>query len=547
MYDFIDTTDAGGGNSRPAEALNLNGSYLEDLVPGYRTLYVSGREALAPNLEMLEVGSRDGTILSRHRYPERIIRVGYQLLTDSPEDFREAYNKLGGILNTTEATLIFDDEPDKYFTGTPSALGDVEPGRCSVKGEIEFTCCDPFKYSIDVIEVDPEQDGSFIIDYAGTYKSYPELQTTFYSETDISPDGSSDQTLTGAGDCGFVSWFNQDEKVIYLGDEEDDGQTFPASQTLVNTSFAQSSSWGSVAQNKWAVNDSSIQVPDTHTKSGTITVKHDRPSTAQGTYYLTANSFGSSTNNYHGPSVTRTIPADALGEVGAKDFTVQCNLRMCIGNEKGNTRQRGSFTLRLTDSTGKTVVGVNVAKYHINSKGKVSLIVNGATAKTIDVDLSYNNPYFGQDTSKQIAKKTIMITKQGGNVSFNVAGITASFSNNAITNTVVKKATLHFEETYSKEPMAYLGVSYFKFVKNNCTTYQDVPNKFSASDVVVADCRSAEVYLNDIPVPDLGALGNDWESFCLSPGINQIGTAYSEWVASQYAPTFKIRYREVYL
>jgi hypothetical protein len=47
--------------------------------------------------------------------------------------------------------------------------------------------------------------------------------------------------------------------------------------------------------------------------------------------------------------------------------------------------------------------------------------------------------------------------------------------------------------------------------------------------------------------PSLGALGNDWEDFVLTPGLNQIGIAYSEWVEAEYAPTMKVRYREVFL
>lgn len=547
MYEFIDTTEAGGSSGRPAEALRLNGIYIEDVIPGYRTLYAAGREALAPNLELLEVGSRDGAILTRSRYPERVIRVGYQLLASSPEDFREAFNKLGGLLAASEAQLIFEDEPDKYFTGTASAIGDVEPGRCSVKGEIEFTCSDPFKYSLEMTEAEPEADGSFAITYTGTYKSYPELVASFYKETDISADGSSDTTLTGAGDCGFVSWFNQDEKVIFLGDDERDGDSFPKSQTLISNDFQQSTAWGTAAKNKWAVNNVTIQGQDNHTRSGTISVKHNYPTTKEGSYYLTANTYGSGSTFYYGPSVTRTIPADESGAVGAQDFTMTCRLRMCIGSEKTAANQKGCFQVMLTDSAGLIVAGVRVLKNANGNKGRVDLLMNGGVPKKFEIDLSYYNPYFGQDKGSQKSKKAITITKSGAKVTFNVAGLAASFTCPAIETAVVKKATVHFEQTKHQVPLSYMGISVFKFVKNNCTVWRNIPNKFSAGDEVVADCRSAEVYLNGVQAPELGALGNDWEDFCLTPGVNQIGTAYSEWVTAQYAPSFKVRYREVFL
>ena len=77
--------------------------------------------------------------------------------------------------------------------------------------------------------------------------------------------------------------------------------------------------------------------------------------------------------------------------------------------------------------------------------------------------------------------------------------------------------------------------------------YKDVPNKFSADDVLEADCKNGAIRLNGVPAPSLGALGNDWEGLVLTPGLNQIGTAYSEWVPDGYQPTFKVRYREVFL
>ena len=143
--------------------------------------------------------------------------------------------------------------------------------------------------------------------------------------------------------------------------------------------------------------------------------------------------------------------------------------------------------------------------------------------------------------------KTSSITKQGGKVTFNIGGKKKSYSSIAISNAVVTDITITMTKYASKTPLSYNGLYWVKFVKNNCDTWRDIPNKFSANDVVVADCKDGEIYLNDAPAPELGALGNDWEEFYLSPGTNQIGISYSDWVTSQYAPSFKLRYREVFL
>ena len=69
MYNFRDVTAASGPGDAflPPEALKLNGGYLEMLIDGYRTLQVSGREALAPEVATYETGLRDGVKLKYKR------------------------------------------------------------------------------------------------------------------------------------------------------------------------------------------------------------------------------------------------------------------------------------------------------------------------------------------------------------------------------------------------------------------------------------------------------------------------------------------------
>ena len=60
MYEFIDVNEVQEGSRLPSEALQLNGEYIENIIDGYRTQHVSGREALSQELETYEVGVRDG-------------------------------------------------------------------------------------------------------------------------------------------------------------------------------------------------------------------------------------------------------------------------------------------------------------------------------------------------------------------------------------------------------------------------------------------------------------------------------------------------------
>ena len=125
MYSFVDTTDFQVGRDVPSEALMINGTLIEDEIPEYRTLYVSGRELLETEVATLDSAVNDGTRYQSKRYPERTITVTFQLIAGSNARFRTAFNELNALLNVEEAQLIFMDEPDKYYIGTMESVDDI--------------------------------------------------------------------------------------------------------------------------------------------------------------------------------------------------------------------------------------------------------------------------------------------------------------------------------------------------------------------------------------------------------------------------------------
>ena len=679
MYDFRDVDATATSASRPSEAMQINGTYIEDEITGYRTLYVKGRESLSPDFETAEINSKDGLTVKNKRFPERTITVGYQLIADSAESFREAYTKLGGILNVDDAQLIFEDEQDKYFTGTPSKMDDVPEGLNAITAEFEITCFDPFKYSVIEHEAEASADDptTVFVDYGGTHEAYPVLEADFYKEVEAS--GSTSTTLTGNGDCGYVAFFTEDEKVIQCGDpaEEDGTATYEKSQTLINQTFESSDSYGTAVKSLWtqnggvllpsdvtkagelAMNVASYSVGTTvkdtsgtvlgktksdkgspyvyytvklsatqrntnsaritvtvtsalwasgsyllkgyaltgslymggswhnlvlkkstdswkgttgHTVSGSFTltgltaeqtsitgIKFKVTASSGGsgtlnerscgnlavsaytastpeTYFLSASSYGSGTG-WHAPTITRAFPADTSGTTGATDFSLTFKQKFSIGNAQTDSNQTGAFQIMCSDSAGAVVCGVRILKNKAGKDASLVLYVNGSAVYTEDIDVSYAGSVVGLGS----------IIKSGEKITFDVGGIKYTATDTAVKNTKATRVTIGFEQYASLTALSYNGLYWVKLVKNNCDVYQDIPNKFSANDVLEADCRKGEIYLNGVAAPQLGALGNDWESFVLKPGLNQIGAAYSAWVSSDYAPTFKVRYREAYL
>lgn len=685
MYDFIDVGETAENNFLPSEALRINGEYIENLIPGYRTLNVSGREALSPEIETYETGIRDGSKLKSRRYPARTITVKYQLIAESNEAFRAAYNKLGGLLDVQNAELVFNDEQDKFFIGTPSGLGEIEPGSNAVVGEIAFQCNDPFKYSVDEFEVEPSpNEQSVLFEYNGTYKAYPKLEAEFYNESEVSEDGESSSALTGAGDCGYIAFFNEDEKIIQLGNpDETDTGTYAKAQTLVNQEFKNEAAWGKAASVLWSANNGILNyagivqtgsvamgagsytggVTDTsgtllkvRTKEGSplidyevtaktsertansikvdvsiksvlttsvsgigtqrgikaslyignawhdVTIKNTSAHWYKGksyitnmsvtitgltadttilngikfkaertdnlgsagklaetncndltisayieptpsSYFLTPSSYGTA-SGWHGPSITRTIPTDAAGDAGAENFCLTVVHKTHMGNSKTANSEMGQFHIQIVTADGQKLAGVVLCKNQVGTNGYAEFYVNERLIY-LDTykDISYNSGLFGSSSTY----KTSSIIKDGGTVTFNVCGLKKSFTDATIKNAQAAKITFAFLRHSDYEPLSFNGLHSVKFVKNNCETWRDVPNKFSANDVVTADCGNGIITLNGNSAPDLGALGNDWEGFYLKPGVNQIGYSYSDWVPAGYGPKIKVRYREAFL
>lgn len=146
MYKFIDTTESQDNTELPSEALCINGIYIENEIEGYRTLSVEGRELLESEVSNIQIGNQDGRRYKQKRDESRTIQVNYQMLSNSPEDFREKFNKLCSLISVEQAELVFRDEQDKYFIGTKESVGDVDPGRLNVVGSFSFICTDPYKY-----------------------------------------------------------------------------------------------------------------------------------------------------------------------------------------------------------------------------------------------------------------------------------------------------------------------------------------------------------------------------------------------------------------
>lgn len=135
-------------NKLPTRAMNVNGNFLEELIPGYQTLGVEGRELFETSNEYSQLGIRDGERHIYNRIPARKLVIKYFLKASDPASFRDKFNKLNIALFTEkEVSIWFNDEPEMVFKGSKATIDHVESGHYWATGSFTITCGDPYKYT----------------------------------------------------------------------------------------------------------------------------------------------------------------------------------------------------------------------------------------------------------------------------------------------------------------------------------------------------------------------------------------------------------------
>lgn len=531
------------------ESVSINGKYLEDIIDGYLTLGTSGRRSLGRELDTYSVGSADGETVKGDRFPSRKITVNYVIQSDSEEELINSVNQLNNILNQDEADFVFRDEPDKFFTGL--ALLDAEPKkyRHAVKGTWTLYCAYPFKRSVEPITLVSTNDASisgnsatFVFDYNGTRPARPVLRARFAS-------AKSGGDYSEDGDCGFVAFLDSNENIIQLGNPEVvDVDQYAKNGTLANSSFNVLTGWT-------PTNVSSGQITDTYWNNG-----------------------AGQTQQYAKPTGTASLTRTTAGAV---DFEFDIVHRLCVSA----AGQTGKFEV-LTQHNGNTVVGFKIEKTGNGTAGVVSYILNNKVVGTDNIDLSYYNTHFGYcnrtaiyttetyyvTVTKKKKKKKKKVqeartrtvqsgwsytqsnlnsgwTKDGGVVTFSVGNLPdRTFKSSDIENTPAEDIVFNFAGSFHTNALHSCAM-----IAKAGVPFAEIPNVFTAGDIVQADCNDANVTLyrsgslEGHLEPQYGALGNDWEDFVLKPGQNVIRAVWSDWVNTSYKPLIQIIFNEVYL
>lgn len=503
----------------PVQAANIEGvGYLEELISGYRTLRVDGREPLTLDLEKIEISTRDGARYKRRRIDSRTLTIHFSLTGDSPEDFAVKFNELKSCLyQIEESKIIFDDEDDKYYVGTYKAAKVDYPGRSASVGEITIECPDPHKYSVsEKVVTSQTVDGQKVLacTYGGTYKAYPAIEATCGS------------------DNGFYGFANSNGAVLQVGDpEEVDTEDVQRSEMLITDSFENGIPSG------WTVNGGMTSTPDADAITGSW---KQCESTNKGNG-ITPDSYGTG-SNWHGPGLCKEIPADSQGITGAKNFKATWQWEWFTYSK---TELSNMQFLILGENSGQRYVLAGVELMDGRPGDFLSswrLWVNGSI---IQQSSGATNIYSGHDNAwAGISSAECSIQKSGGTITFRLAGQTWSFKNDAYEDLEAAEVMLYTAAHASAAVTDHAAYFYVHFRKDAVDVTEDIPNAFMPDDVVEIDTGFGSISVNGTDSPDIGAIGNQWEDFVLAPGTNTIICTASTWVTDD---DYTMRYREVYL
>lgn len=190
----------------------IDGQYIEDLIPGYSTLQVSGRELLSQSIEKQTIGKSDGEFIQYARNPSREIVIGYRLAAADNLSFRQAFYKLNSILHGDSHKVSFNDDPSKYWIATFSDIDDVPKGRNAITSSFTLFVPDGIAHSVATQTADnmPYKDvpvnlisGSYDSSWGFTSNGNATIQKVTMDSGEVAL-----HVISSDGGAGFWTWFN---------------------------------------------------------------------------------------------------------------------------------------------------------------------------------------------------------------------------------------------------------------------------------------------------------------------------------------------------
>ena len=548
MYNFHDTTELLKPlDELPSEALCFNGSFIEKMVPGYRTLYTSGREGNEREVSQTESSDRDGARFRSVRRKPREIHVGFQMNTKNARDYAYKFNALKKLLKEEEAELIFNDEPDKFFRGTLTDIEMEDIGDLCVTGDLVFLCSDPYKYAVDEHSITAQATAgraTIELDYRGTVDAYPILRTATRAET---------ESLLFSDDAG---------NMIAIGtpDASNAGLARGTRNLIANANSFMNT--GIYPEQVSRYTDESLRMTPVRVNDGTQEVI-----TINGTRYFTMQRIAPVESDIEDEEETEeeevidpTVNTSSVTGITLYKAITQTTMRNYVVTAQplfytDDLREVGYFHFGLvseiTEQSDTQSQEIEEAEIILEKTGIGSayatavMCVYGAEVKKVRVRVGIDNPISGLNgIGIGIARFGDIYTFTLGEETYE---IDASAYTSIMQGTNPKYVCVSLARVKGQQQMSGLGISLAQSISTGRTSADELASVMRASETIVVDCSTGEIRSNGRPKPALGSIDNNWMEFSLKPGFNRIECSAVTSDDMGAKPTsYTMTYREVW-
>lgn len=395
-----------------------------------------------------------------------------------------------------EINQLIDDFGNVYALISASHASDgntpstVKLGYIDIRGGL----------SISGSDTQNSTDNTVTIDYEGTYP------------TPITVDITNKET-----DNGFLGVVSADAMVQVGNPTTPEASETQKSERLVNDTF------NNGVDSSWTVNQGKIFFePSTTTIGGSWGYAVDGGIPGDADHVRIFPWCPKTAGKWNGPSITKTIPKDSSGTLGARNFVLQADVRF-----SNNDPQRGGVQeLIVCDADGNHLMGISF-RDETEESNAVNIVLY------VGDNVIFANTY--QALSNFTGRLTLQ--KFGSDLYFKIDKIVNGkdwwvwdyhWNDDSYKDKMATQITF-WDGVYADHPELDLGLFSLTFDKYGVDQWTQNPNCFHAEDHIKIACDDHRVltYVNNalsIENQDVGS-----KPIMLYPGKNIIKIAYSSW------------------
>ena len=520
--------------------VSINGVWLNEAVPGYRTHSVDGRRESAIELVNKEIGRRDGSYFRYKRNKDRVLKIAFGLLSDTRLEAHKSLDKLIAVLDGANMKVVFFDEPNVYWLCSMSNLTIDEKDATSsgvyfFTGVIELTSNTVYKYSTtESLVTNNGTSDTIVLVNSGSSATPIDISAKIKKDSDY---------------IGFVLEQNNGRSQYYqIGNPEssasgkkstNDAETlFDDDAAKIYANWSQNTGWSPDDRWHWNWNFPAV-------KQGSFILGD-----YQGKKYVYCSDFGSepvidnSTEandgkyKWYGPSLTKTIAPNKEGK-----FPVDWKFAYGVDFAQTDNASMGHQSINLCGPGGQSIFSFSIEKNVSGTPGKIGIIrYNDWTTRD-----EFQMPGLGSLSGSwgnmvTIEKKgyTITISTLVSQYGTEVTPFSRTYtiSNKDIELRSVTFSTFRFYKNY---PTVYWNGFYqAKLVMyNKLSQNGSVSNILNTGDNISIKSESGECTINGSTDWDKVDIGSDL--LMLEPGTHKLRIITSAWSP---IPEVSVKYRE---